>query len=396
MKKDKIYFDHAATTPVDGEVLKAMLPYWQEKFGNPSSLHNFGQEAAAGVAKARNQVAKFLGCSDEEVIFISGATEADNLAVKGVVSASKLPKPHVITSVIEHPAILEVCRRLEKDGQAEISYVKVNKEGLVQVDEVKRLIKDNTILISIMYVNNEIGAIQPIAAIGRILVEVNKYRKDNKIYFHTDAVQAVNYLDCRVNTLGVDLLSLSSHKIYGPKGIGALYIRKGIKIKPLQSGGHQEFGLRPGTLNTPLIVGLGKAVELVYSPESIVRSQKIRKLRDKLAKEILAQIPDTRVNGSVEQRVPNNLNVSFKGVEGESLMLMLDMAGMAVSTGSACASGSLEPSHVLLALGLKHLEAHGSLRITLGKNNTLQDIKKLIKVLPGLVKKLRSMAPDLD
>jgi cysteine desulfurase len=392
---NKIYFDHAATTPVDPEVLQAMRPYFSDKFGNASSLHTFGQEAMEGVDKAREQVADFLGCSPLEVIFTSGATEADNLAIQGVVAASKVSKPHIITSVIEHPAVLEVCRSLARAKRAEISYVKVNKKGLIEVEEVKKLIQDNTILVTIMYVNNEIGTIQPIAEIGQLISKINKIRKTNKIYLHTDAVQALNYLDCQVNKLKVDLLSLSGHKIYGPKGVGALYVRQGTLIKPIQKGGHQEYGLRPGTLNTPLIVGLGKAVQKLGTRDSGLGTRKIKKLRDRLMQEIIKKIPNVLINGDLEKRVPNNLNISFLGTEGESLMLMLDMEGIAVSTGSACASGSLEPSHVLLALGLKHLEAHGSLRITLGKKNTEQEINQLLKILPRVVEKLRIMAPKV-
>ncbi len=391
MKNNKIYFDHAATTPVDPKVLKAMVPYLNEKFGNPSSLHTFGQEAVEGVDQARDQVAEFLGCSAQEVVFTSGATEADNLAIQGVVKASKLDKPHIITSTIEHPAVLEACKKLEKKSKAEVDYVKVTQDGLVKVEEVKKLIKNNTILISIMYVNNEVGTIQPVREVGKILEKINKER-DNRIYFHTDAVQAINYLNCNVLHLHVDLLSLSGHKIYGPKGIGVLYVRDGTPIQSIQFGGHQEYDLRPGTLNVPAIVGLAKAIKLIQKSNKS-ENQKIRKLRDKLLKGILEKIPDVKVNGNLTERMPNNLNISFKNVEGESILLMLDLEGIAISTGSACASGSLEPSHVLMAMGLSHAEAHGSLRITLGKGNTDKEVDKFLEILFSVIGKLRGLAP---
>ncbi|MFA6534173.1 MAG: aminotransferase class V-fold PLP-dependent enzyme [Patescibacteria group bacterium] len=388
----KIYFDHAATTPVDGAVLKVMLPYFGDKFGNPSSLHGFGQEAAGGTETAREQVAQFLGCQPAEVIFTAGASEADNLAIQGIVRGSKVDCPQIITSTIEHPAILEVCRALAKEGKATVDFVKVNRLGLVEVKEVEKLITDKTVLVSIMYANNEIGTIQPIAEIGKLIKQLN-LKRQNKIYFHTDAVQAVNYLNCRVDELGVDMLSLSGHKIYGPKGVGVLFVRAKTLIKPIQFGGHQEYGLRPGTENSAAIVGLGKAIELVNSAKRSAENKKIKKMRDELLAGILKNIPDAKLNGDPVKRLPNNLNISFKNIEGESAMLMLDLAGIAVSTGSACASGSLEPSHVLLALGLKHLDAHGSLRISLGKGNTATEVKKLVAVLPGIIKKLRQIAP---
>ncbi|MFA5076374.1 MAG: cysteine desulfurase family protein [Patescibacteria group bacterium] len=391
--KNRIYLDCAATTPVDPIILKAMLPYFSNNFGNASSIHHFGQAALAGVDLARDQLAKFLGCQAKEIIFTSGASEADNLAVQGVIKASPYgKKSHIITSRIEHPAVLETCKSLEKQGLAQVSYVGVNKKGLVEVGAIRKLIKPTTVLVSIMYVNNEIGTIQPIAQIGKMITGKNQGRK-NKIYFHTDAVQAANYLDCQVDPLGVDLLSLSGHKIYGPKGVGALYIRLGTAIKHYTYGGEQEFGLRPGTLNTAAIVGFGKAVELIRTKDRVRANQQIRKNRDLLSKGILARIKDIKINGDLIKRVPSNLNVSFKNVEGESLLLMLDLVGISVSTGSACASGALSASPILLALGLSHSDAHGSLRFTLGQDVTTSDINKVVAVLPSLVKKLRQIAP---
>lgn len=400
-KKQKIYFDYAATTPIDPEVLKAMMPYLKEKYGNASSLHSFGQEAMAGVDWARKKVADFLGCQPKEIIFTSGATESDNLAVRGVLAAlrkkfNKLEKElHIITSSIEHPAILETCQYMEKVGY-QVSYLPITPKGLVKIESVEKAVRPETGLISIMYVNNEIGTIQPIAEIGKLLKKINQERLKNnlpRIYFHTDAVQAVNYCDCNVNYLGVDLLSISGHKIYGPKGIGALYIRKGTPIKPIQYGGQHERGIRSGTLNTTGIVGLGKAIELVKKEQKTENNKEIVKLRDKLVKEIVKTTPKVCLNGDVVNRVPANIHFSFQGIEGESLMLMLDLEGISVSTGSACASGKLEPSHVLTAMGKEAEIAHGSIRITLGKYTSEKDIDNFLKLLPKMVKKLRQMSP---
>lgn len=381
----KIYFDHSATTPIDPVVLKAMQPFFAEVFGNASSIHGFGQTAMSAVDDAREIIAEFLGCKTNEIFFTSGATESDNIVIQGVVSSGQ----HIITSKIEHPAILEPCEEMEKKG-VEVTYIGVNKKGLVAVDEVKNAIKDNTRLISIMYVNNEIGTIQPIEEIGLLVKELNQSRK-NKIYFHTDAVQAVNYCEMNVDKLGVDLVSMSGHKIYGPKGVGVLYRRAGTKILPNQFGGHQEKGVRPGTLNVPGIVGLGKAIELITKDKK--SNKKIKSLRDKLINEISKVIPNTQVNGDLEKRVPANAHFSFRGVEGESMLLLLDQEEIAVSTGSACSSGSLEPSYVLMSLGMDPLLAHGSLRITLGKFNTEKEVDYLIKKLPPIVEKLRKMSP---
>ncbi|MFA5021457.1 MAG: aminotransferase class V-fold PLP-dependent enzyme [Patescibacteria group bacterium] len=387
MSSQKIYFDHSATTPVDREVLKAMTPFFTEVFGNASSIHAFGQQAIKAVDDSREKIADFLGCKTNEVIFTSGASESDNIVILGLAK----PRQHIITSKIEHPAILEPCREMEKQG-VEVTYLDVNKKGLVELESVKKAIKENTKLISIMYVNNEIGTIQPISEIGKLIKKENRERKsENRIYFHTDAVQATNYCEMNVDQLGVDLVSISGHKIYAPKGIGALYKRAGTPIRPIQFGGHQEYGIRPGTLNVPGIVGLGKAVELISQSKN--DNEKIKKLRDKLIAGILAKIPNAIVNGDLEKRVPANAHFSFKGVEGESMLLLLDQEGIAVSTGSACSSGSLEPSAVLMALGMDPLLAHGSLRITLGKFNTEKEIDCLLEKLPPIIEKLRKISP---
>ncbi len=388
----KIYLDYAATTPMDEEVLKEMMPYFLEKFGNPSSIHSFGQEALEAVDRARSQVAEFLGASPQEIIFTSGATESNNMVIKGILKASGLKNPHIITSSIEHHCVLYSCKTVEKNS-ADVTYLRVDKDGLVNPKDVKEAIRENTILVSIMYANNEVGTIEPIAEIGEVLKNINLEREKNnlpKIYFHTDAVQAVNYLDCNVNNLGVDLLSLSGHKIYGPKGIGALYIRRGTRIKSIQQGGEQEYNLRAGTHNVPGIVGLGKAISLV--PKHRKKMDEIRKLRDYLIDQVLENIPASQLNGSREHRLPHNANFSFKGVEGESLLIMLDQEGIAVSTGSACSSKSLEPSHVLTAMGISPEIAHSSLRFTLGKDTTKEDIDYTLKILAEKVKRLREIS----
>jgi cysteine desulfurase len=392
----KIYLDYAATTPIDREVLKAMLPYFGKKFGNPMSLHSFGREAAEAVEKSRQLVADFLGCAEKEIIFTSGATESNNLAVKGVVrhhwtrSGNKF-KPHIITTQFEHHCVLYACQNLEREGLAEVTYLPVDKSGIVKLADVQKSIKKNTLLISIMYVNNEIGTIQPIAEIGQWL---KSYKlKSDKLIFHTDATQAINYLDCNVDKLNVDLLSLSGHKVYGPKGVGALYIRKGMPIMQIQDGGEQERGLRSGTHNVPGVVGLAQALVQVKSQKP--KAKIMVSLRDYMIKKILKEIPDTFLNGSSKKRSPNNINLRFDSVEGEALILLLDSYGVAVSTGSACSTGSLEPSHVLLALSLKPEQAHGSLRITLGKYTTKEEIDYAIDVLKKSVEKLRNISGNI-
>jgi cysteine desulfurase len=378
----KIYLDYAATTPIDPKVLKAMLPYLKKEFGNPSSIHSFGQKALGAVDEAREKVAKFLGCDATEIIFTGSATEANNLAIFGLVKKGD----HIIVSKIEHHAILEPCRVLEKRG-VEVTYLPVDKDGLVSVFDVKKAVKPNTVLVSIMYANNEIGVIQPVAEISQAIKTADK-----RIYFHTDAVQAVNYLDCQVNNLGVDLLTISSHKIYGPKGVGALFIRKGVPINPLIYGGGHERGLRSGTENVAGIVGLGQALEEIQNPKLKIHNIKIKQLRDKLIKRILKTIPGSQLNGSSKLRLSNNANISFKGAEGEALVIALDQKGVACSTGSACSSKSLEPSHVLLALGLSREAAHGSLRISLGRFTTEKEIDRFLKILPPIVERLREIS----
>ncbi|NTU66651.1 MAG: cysteine desulfurase [Candidatus Moranbacteria bacterium] len=397
----RIYLDHAATTPVDPEVLEAMLPYFSEKFGNASSLHSFGQEAAEAVGESRKILAGFFNAAPEEIIFTSGATESNNLAIKGVIRAyfrdesNKVRKPHIITTQFEHSCILKACQNLEKEGIAEVTYLPVYSDGIVKAKDVKEAIKENTILVSVMYVNNEIGTVQPIAEIGKIINEKKNASKD-KAYplFHTDATQAVNYFDCNVGNIGVDLLSMSAHKIYGPKGVGALYVKKGTRIKQVQDGGEQESGKRAGTLNSPGIVGLGQAIRLVEKNQK-KDIKRMELLRDYMIERVTKEIPKTRLNGSAEKRSPNNANFSFRDTEGESLLLYLDMEGVACSTGSACSSGSLDPSHVLLAIGLKHEDAHGSLRVTLGRHTTKREIEMFIEKLKKVVGKLRKVSGDI-
>ncbi len=397
-----IYLDNAATTKIDPKVLKAMLPYFSEKFGNPMSIHSFGQEATEAVDTARKQVAEFLNCQPEEVIFTSGATERNNLAIKGVVKKyfyfnkdSNPPaggKTHIITTRFEHHCVFNSIQFLEKSGQAEVTYLPVHNDGIVKVEDVKNAIRENTRLISIMYVNNEIGTVQPISEIGKIIKNHNSQisTPSSQILFHTDATQAINYFDCDVKKLNVDLLSLSGHKIYGPKGIGALYIKKGTPIKKIQDGGDQEFGMRAGTHNVPGIVGLGRAIELVHSQQLTVN--RILELRNYFIDKILKEIPNSYLNGSKEKRSPNNINFRFDNVEGESLVMLMDMEGIASSTGSACSSGTLKPSHVLLALGLKPEQCHGSLRLTLSKDTTTEEVDYTIDKIKESVEKLRNIS----
>ena len=372
----RIYLDNAATTPVDKRVLGAMLPYFNEKYGNPMSLHSFGREALKAVEEARNKIARFFNAENQEIYFTSGATESNNWVIKGVVNASKQSKPHIITSSIEHHCILGACENID----AEITYIKPNKEGIVSVDDVKKAIKKNTVLISIMYVNNEIGTVQPIKEISKI--------KGN-VLFHTDATQAINYFDCDVKKLGVDFLSMSGHKIYGPKGVGLLYIKNGSLISSIQQGGSQELELRAGTHNTTGIVGLGKAIELIKKNNDILN------LRNYLISRIIKEIKGSQLNGSLKHRSPNNANFSFKNIEGESLLFLLDKEGIACSTGSACSSGSLKASHVLLSIGLSPEQAHGSLRITLGKDNTKKEIDIAIEKIKKSIEKLRKLSGNV-
>jgi cysteine desulfurase len=405
----KIYLDHSATTPVDGNVLKAMLPYFKNKFGNPSSIHSFGQEALAGVDKARERLAEFLNCGPDEIIFTSGATESDNLAIRGVIKALRaqgVKNPHIITSLVEHDAVLEPCLELEKEG-IEVTFLPVKPNGVVDVAQFKKAVKDNTVLVSVMYVNSEAGSIQPIKEIGKIIKKINESKlkewgknkpadragKPRPIYFHTDAVQAVNFLNCDTKHLHVDLLSLSGHKIYGPKGVGALYAKSGTPIKATQLGGHHERNLRSGTLNAPGIVGLGEAVKQLDKKTVEKNNAKIAKLRDMLVDGVMKNIPKVILNTDRENATPAHAHFSFLGAEGESILISLDLAGIAVSTGSACASGSLKASHVLLAMGIPKEIAHNSIRFTLGKHTTEAEIKKAIKILPPIIERLRRMSP---
>ena len=382
----RVYLDYAATTPTRPEVVQAMLPYFTDAFGNPSSIYSYGQEAKGAVEQARKKVAKLIGARDEEVVFTSGGTEADNTALKGVIFGNESKGNHIITSSIEHHAVLETCQFLEKRG-AKITYLKVDKYGMVDPDDVKKAITSKTILISVMHANNEVGTVQPVAEIGKVAREAG-------VYFHTDAVQTAGHIPVDVNALGVDLLSISAHKLYGPKGVGALYIRKGTRLTPFQHGGGQETRRRAGTENVPGIVGFSHAAELA-GQELEAESGRLTKMRNRLIKSLLEGIDHTRLNGHPTKRLSNNVNISVDYVEGESMLLNLDLEGVCASTGSACSSGSLEPSHVLLACGLLHEQAHGSLRFTLGKWSEEGDIDRVLETLPGIVSKLRAMSPLL-
>lgn len=384
MENKMIYFDHAATTPVKPEVIEEMMPYYTSKFGNASSIYSIGRESKKAIEEARERVAKALGAMPREIFFTGSGSEADNWAIKGVAYSNKDRGNHIITTAIEHHAVLHTCQYLESDG-FEVTYLPVDENGLVTAEQVKNAIKPNTILITIMFANNEIGTIQPIAEIGKIA-------KENNIYFHTDAVQAIGNIPINVNELKVDLLSLSAHKFYGPKGVGALYIKKGVKITTFLHGGAQERGRRASTENVPGIVGFGKAIEL--ATENIEQyNKKLIELRDRTIEEITKRVPFIKLNGDRYKRLPGNVNFSFEFIEGESLLLMLDMKGIAASSGSACTSGSLDPSHVLLAIGLAHEIAHGSLRISFGDENTHEDVDYLMEVLPLIVERLREMSP---
>lgn len=378
-----VYLDHAATTPVHPEVIAAMLPYFHPMYGNASSVHGFGRKGRMAIDKARETIANALGAQPNEIYFTAGGTESDNIALMGVAAALAAKGRHIITSSIEHPAVLDTCAHLEKQGY-ELTYLPVDAEGFVNPSDVNDAIRPDTILISIGHANNEMGVIQPIAEIGVIA-------KARGVYLHTDAVQSFGTLPVDVNDLQVDLLSLSGHKIYGPKGIGALYIRRGTRVRPIQFGGGQERKLRPGTENVPGIVGLAKAAELAMA-ERDARVEHLTRLRDKLIAGLTA-VPEVTLNGHPEKRLPGNVNISVTYVEGESLILSLDLRGIAVSSGSACTSGSLDPSHVLMAMGLDHLQAHGSLRLTLGRDTSEADIDYVLEVFPEVVDRLRAMSP---
>lgn len=378
-----IYMDNSATTPVRKEVVEEMIPYLTENFGNPSSIYEIGKISKRAIDNARKKVADALGAEENEIYFTSGGTESDNWAIKGVAFAKKEKGKHIITSSIEHHAVMHTCAWLEGQG-FEVTYLPVDKYGMVSPEELKKAIRNDTILISIMLANNEIGTIQPVEEIGKVA-------KEKKIYFHTDAVQAIGHVPIDVKKMNIDLLSLSGHKFGGPKGCGALYIRKGIKIENLLHGGAQERKRRAGTENVPAIVGLGKAIELATA--EIEESNKtLLKLRERLVEGLL-KIPKTHLNGHPTQRLANNVNITFEYIEGESLLLLLNAKGIFASTGSACNSSSLEPSHVLTSCGVPHEIVHGSLRLSLGSMNSEKDVDRVLEVLPDIVQRLRNMSP---
>ena len=380
----KVYFDNAATTQTDKDVAATVLEYMTNTFGNPGSVHAFGREARKAVDIAREQVAKLIGAQPNEIFFTSGGTESDNISIKGVAYANRNRGKHIITSAIEHHAVLEPCEALQKEG-FDLTILPVDEFGRVDVETLKAAIRPDTILISVMFANNEVGTMQPIAEIGAIA-------RERGVYFHTDAVQAVGNWPIDVKAMNIDLLTMSGHKFHAPKGIGALYVRKGVRIRSLQQGGGQERHMRPGTENVPGIVGLGMAAEKAVAemPEKIARTQK---LRGRLLAGIMENVPDIKLNGHPTLRLPGNVNVSVIYIEGESLLLNLDMKGIAASSGSACTSGSLDPSHVLLAMGLDHATAHGSLRLSLSKMNTDEDVDYFLAEFPAIVARLRSMSP---
>ncbi|HEX6513599.1 MAG TPA: cysteine desulfurase NifS [Chloroflexota bacterium] len=379
-----IYLDHAATTPVDPRVVEAILPYYSEKFGNPSSIHSLARESRRGLDNAREIVAEALGAQPREIVFTACGTESDNAALKGVAEANQDRGNHIITTAIEHEAILETCKYLEKRG-FRLTYLPVDEHGTVELGELEKAITPETILVSVMMANNEVGTIQPLAEIAEII-------KGRGIYFHTDAVQAAGTLSINVDELGVDLLSLSGHKFYAPKGVGVLYVRQGTRLMPQMLGGGQERNRRSGTENVAQIVGLARALELAYE-ERADDNGRITRLRDKLKDGILDTVPDTLLTGHPTNRLPNNASFCFKGVEGEQILLALDLNGVGASTGSACTSASSEPSHVLTAMGIPAAVAHGAIRMTLGKGNTEDDVDTVLSLLPDIVEKQRALTP---
>lgn len=396
-----IYLDHSATTPVDKSVLDKMLPYFTQNFGNPSSVHEFGQNAVMATDNAREQIANYIGAQIEEIIFTSGATEANNLAINGLVAAIKeqgIKKPHIITSSIEHPSIKEPCKKLEYQG-IEVTYLKVDSSGIINVEDLKKSIKNNTVLVSIMWANNEVGSIQPIQKIGKIIKKINERKqldwknanpktrgtRPHSIYFHTDATQALNFLhSLDVIKNNIDLLSFSGHKIYGPKGVGALYVKNNTPLYPIQIGGGQENNRRSGTLNTTGIIGLGAAINLLTKNKVEKNNKLINKLRNILIKDIKSEIPNAILNTNINNSIPSVANFSFPNKDGEAIMIALDLNGISVSTGSACGAGKLKTSYVLSAMGVKKNLAQSSIRFSLGKNNTGDEIKKVIKILASI------------
>jgi len=386
----RIYLDNSATTPIDREVVEAMLPFLTEKFGNASSIHFFGQEARAAVDKARHQVAEIINSRPAEIVFTSGGTEANNLAIRGLLEANEKYGRHIITSEIEHSAVKEVCQDLEKRG-FEVTYLPVYEDGIVKIEDVKSAIREDTVLISIMMANNEIGTIQPVEEIGK-LVSVER-EKGKKIWFHTDAVQAIGKIKVDVEEIGCDLLSISAHKLYAPKGVGALYVRRGVRLHSQSIGGHQERERRGGTESVPHIVAFGKACEL--AKRNVKESeQNLQNLRDKFETGVAERISDIEFNGDRKTRLPHISNISFSSIEGEGLLINLDLQGVAVSTGSACSSGSLEPSPVIRALGRNDELARGAVRFSFGKDNTTEDVEYVLEVLPKAVENLRRLSPN--
>lgn len=379
-----IYLDNNATTKTDEEVVKAMMPYLSVNYGNPSSIYKMGRENRKVIEEARKKVAKILNCEPNEIYFTSGGSESDNTAIRGIAYKYKNKGNHIITSKIEHPAVLETCEQLKKEG-FEITYINVDEKGIIQLEELKKAIKPTTTLITIIFANNEIGTIQPIEEIGKIA-------KENNIIFHTDAVQAIGNTRIDVKKSNIDSLSLSAHKFYGPKGIGALYVKNEIQFNKFINGGHQERNKRAGTENVAGIVGLAKAMELAYDSLE-EHNKKIKELRDYYVNQVKEKIPYIKINGDMEKRLPGNSNISFRFIEGEGLLLNLDLKGICASSGSACTSGSLDPSHVLLAIGLPHEIAHGSLRISIGKYNTKEEIDYVVESLAEIVVRLREMSP---
>jgi len=380
----KVYLDHSATTPLRPEVLEAILPYLKDRFGNASSIHGFGRDVKVALEEAREKVAEIIGAAPSEVFFNSGGTESDNLAVKGTAFANRKKGKHIITSQIEHHAVLESCKFLEKEG-FEVTYLPVDSRGLVDPDDLKKTVRDDTTLVSIMYVNNEVGTIQPIQELCTIV-------KEKGAYFHTDAVQSVGKIRTDVQTLKVDMLSMSGHKMYGPKGVGALYVRKGVRITPWMHGGHHERSRRAGTENVPGIVGFARALELM-SQEMDDQSRHMKNLTETFYRTLAESIPDVVLHGDSDKRIPNILSLSFKGVEGESVILSLDMKGVAVASGSACTSGALEPSHVLSAMRVPPEVAQGAVRFSFGRGNTMEDVEYVTSLLPEIVQRLRSISP---
>jgi cysteine desulfurase len=380
----RIYFDNNATTAVDPVVLEAMRPYFLEEFGNASSIHGYGQKARAALEEARQKVAGLIGAEPQEIVFTSGGTESDNTAIRGTAHHLRERGNHIITSTIEHPAVLRTCEQLEKEG-FKVTYAPVNREGLVRLDDLERAITSETILISIMHVNNETGTVQPVRQIAELA-------KAKNVVFHTDAVQSVGKIPVDVKDLGVDLLSLSSHKLHGPKGVGVLFVRRGVRFTPLILGGSHERSRRAGTENVSGAVGLGEACEIALASLDDFKTR-VRGLRDRLESGILASVSDTSVNGTRVERAPHVTNISFRGVEGEALLISLDFQGVAVSTGSACSSGALEPSHVLRALGVSRDLIHGSLRFSLSRMNQDEEVDYLLEVIPKTVSRMREMSP---